>query len=60
MAAKKYLYDYSLLQHIGHERPMSREGFPIGLADKKRREIQRKLSKFPKPQSWMLKLIKVS
>ncbi len=59
VADKRKLYDYSLLQHIGHERPMSHEGLPISLATMKRDEIQIQLANLLEPRSWELSLVKV-
>ena len=58
-ANKRKLYDYSLLQHIGHERPMSRKGLPFSLATMKRDEIQMQLANLLEPRSWELNLVKV-
>jgi len=59
IAAKRNLYDYSLLQHIGHERPMSREGLPISLAEKKRDEIRTQLRALLVPKRWKLNLVQL-
>ncbi len=60
IAAKRKLYDYSLLQHIGHERPMSREGLPMELAETKKIRIQAELSDILRIADWKLNLVKLS
>lgn len=59
ISARRNIYDYSLLQHIGHKRPMSREGLPISLAEKKRDEIHTQLTALLDQKIWQLNLVKV-
>lgn len=60
ITAKRSLYDYSLLQHIGHERPMSRQGLPMKLAETKKREIQAQMLDLLSAPAWKLNLVKLS
>jgi hypothetical protein len=59
VAARRKLYDYSLLQHIGHERPMSQEGLPLSFAEQKKQDIDEKIRRKMTEKKWLLELIKV-
>ncbi len=59
LASRRKLYDYSLLQHIGHERPMHRKGLPIQLAEMKKRELQHQIVDMLDVSSWELHLVQV-
>lgn len=59
LASRRKLYDYSLLQHIGHERPMHRKGIPIQLAEMKKRKLQSKIVDKLAVSSWELHLVQV-
>ncbi len=59
VAARRKLYDYSLLQHIGHQRPMSQEGLPLNIAEQKKQDIDEKIRRKMTEKKWLLELIKV-
>lgn len=59
IAAKREVYDYALLQHIGHRRPMNREGLPIALAEKKRDSLLATIRRLLDQRNWDLEMIRV-
>lgn len=59
VAAKREICDYALLQHIGHQRPMSRAGLPIALAEKKRAEINAETKQLLEQQYWKIEMVRL-
>ncbi len=60
IASKREVYDYALLQHIGHNRPMNRIGVPLLLAEEKKKALEAKISKILHDQVWEPEIIKLA
>ncbi|MEK6481231.1 SGNH/GDSL hydrolase family protein [Catalinimonas sp. 4WD22] len=59
IAAKRQIYDYALLQHIGHQRPMNREGIPITIAEEKKKALEAEMYKRLESSVWELEVIQL-
>lgn len=59
IAAKRQVYDYALLQHIGHQRPMNREGIPMSIAEEKKKALEAEMYKILQVSVWELEVIQL-
>ncbi|MDF9797042.1 lysophospholipase L1-like esterase [Catalinimonas alkaloidigena] len=59
IAAKRQTYDYALLQHIGHQRPMSREGLPIAMAEEKKKALEEEMYNLLQQNNWIIEAIQL-
>ncbi|WKN30726.1 SGNH/GDSL hydrolase family protein [Porifericola rhodea] len=60
ITAKREICDYAWLQHIGHKRPMSRQGIPIALAEAKRLVLNQKIRLINSAEHWKPELIQLT
>ncbi|WPP51260.1 SGNH/GDSL hydrolase family protein [Catalinimonas niigatensis] len=59
VASKREVCDYALLQYIGHQRPMTKEGLPIVLAERKRKEMNASINQLLEDRTWEVEMIKL-
>lgn len=59
VANKREICDYALLQHIGHQRPMTKEGLPMVLAEKKRKALNDNIKQLLENRNWEVEMIRL-
>lgn len=59
ISSKRQIYDYALLQEIGHQRPMNRAGLPLKYAEEKKKSLDALIQEILENQTWEPELINV-